>query len=280
MKKLFSTFLLITVVLSASIHVYAGTNDSDETSGYGTSSGLWHYGYNYLGTVTENGSKWDIPYSAYTSVLGNYLEMEGVMMLWGSGSTGEVILRPESEGYSPISFSSTKEYDISASFDTVTHAISHDGYLADDKIVWDWHSLTYTECDLPSSKSLSTKEDLYDRIRKADLKLASTLKMDTNTLTYSNMLDWSNFASVVPLFKDNQDALDSFEKLVMHEAFGVYIETGDTTPSFWFDENDKDLYILFTQKDGDTVLLLSQLVNDSESKDRDYKWSAPIKIIN
>ncbi len=280
MKKLFLTFLLIAVVLSASIHVYAGTYDSDETSGYGTSSGLWHYGYNYLGTVTENSSKWDIPYSAYTSVLGNYLEMEGVMMLWGSGSTGKVLCSPSSDGYSPISFSSTEEYAISTSYDTVTLAISHDGYLADDKIVWDWHGSTHTECDLPSSKSSSAKEDLYDRIRKADLKLASTLKMDTNTLTYCNMLDWSNFESVMSLLNDNQDALDSFEKLIMHEVFGVYIETGDTTPSFWFDENDKDLYILFTQKDGDTVLLLSQLVNDLKSEDRDYKWSSPIKITN
>jgi len=201
-------------------------------------------------------------------------------MLWGSGSTGKVLCEPYSDGYSPISFSSTEEYTISTSYDTVTLAISHDGYLLDDKIVWDWHSSTYTECDLPSSKSSGTKEDLYDRIKKADLKLASDLKMDTNKFTYCNMLDWSNFASVVSLFKENQDALDSFEKLVMHEAFGVYIDTGDTTPSFWFDENDKDLYILFTQKDGETVLLLSQLVNDLESKDRDYKWSAPIKIMN
>ncbi len=191
-----------------------------------------------------------------------------------------MILRPESEGYSPISFSSTKEYDVSTSYDTVTLAISHDGYLADDKIVWDWHGATHTECDLPSSKSSSTKQDLYDRVKKDDFKLASALKMDTSKFAYCNMLDWSNFTSVVPLFKDNQEALDSFEKLVMHEAFGVYIDTGDTTPSFWFDENDKDLYILFTQKDGETVLLLSQLVNDLESKDRDYKWSAPIKIMN
>jgi hypothetical protein len=68
------------IILSTSIQVYAGYYDDDSTSAAGI-SGLWHYGYNYLGTVKEQGSAWRILYSAYTAVLDNYMEMEGIMML-------------------------------------------------------------------------------------------------------------------------------------------------------------------------------------------------------
>ncbi len=133
---------------------------------------------------------------------------------------------------------------------------------------------------MPSSKSASRKEGLYDRVKKADLNLASTLNIDTDSLTYSGMLDWSNFASVVPLFKENQDALDSFERLVMCEVFSVHIVAGDTTPSFWFDEDNKAMYIIFTKKDGEAVLLSSQLVNDLQSENREFRWSTPIKKLS
>ncbi len=275
MKKLLLSFLLIVIILSTSIQVYAGYYDEDSTSAAGV-SGLWHYGYNYLGTVTEQGSEWRIPYSAYTTVLDNYMEMNGVMMLWGSGSTGFVLDSFSTDGYGTISFVSTEYPEKSSSYDTVAFAVSHDGYLSDDKIVWDWHGSTYTSCDLPSSKSESRKEDLYDRVKKADINLASTLNIDTDPLTYSSMLDWSNFASVVPFFKEYQDALDSFERLVMCEVFGVHIVAGDTTPSFWFDEDNKEMYIVFTKKCGEAVLLSSQLINDLQSENREFRWSTPI----
>lgn len=275
MKKTLSIMVIAILILSLPMQAYAAYSDSEYVSSYGDSA-IWHYGYNSLGTVTVSGLNWRIPYSAYTTALSNYLEVAGVLTLYGS--TSHVLATPSGGSFGTASIGATTSFTKSTTYDTVSFAGSHDGYLSDDKIILDWHGSTYTSCDLPSAKSSLSSAEIYDRAKENDLNLASIVKMETALLTYCNMLDWSNFASVVPFLKTNPNVIAGFERLVIYEVYDVYVTVGDTAPSFWFNEDTGSVNILFAKKDGSVVLLSSQLVVDLQCESKALKWSAPILL--